>query len=525
MTPSVAFRLFATTIPSIGNECSPRKITAKRQSKWMLLLSLTILFVSIVNSQALSKNPVVVIPGIEGSKLCNSAGDVLWGDRSSYTAARISALRLPPDVATRDKGIHSCGLIETVNYIPFLWDSNIYTGLLNTLKQIGYEDKDVIKFDYDWRLSNFDNAKLLRAKIEQISSSSRSGKVDILAHSMGGLIARIYLQTLGGFERVHNLILMGTPNFGSASVFKELRDGFEHWPTAWSGGLGEIQLTILSFPSIYQLLPTYADCCAFGPKGGAVNYVDILDPEVWQRFSWLPADLKVGRRARAMGAYLQEARLLKQLMRSPISVDPEASARIHFIGNGFLDTWSRVFFDEQTGAISETILRPGDGTVLLFSATNGNPSQVQVSRKEHALIFMGDEPELVIKAVLSDQIWTSGSVEFSRTLIDQHGRNFRVDSAAIDISPKLASGNDTVNLRVDLRGASLGEADLSNAFADVLKEERVIDHLALRDLDKNTNTRSIGASIVAPNETGAYQVRITLPGVGDLSVIFATVAP
>jgi hypothetical protein len=476
-------------------------------------LSLSVIFLFLMTFDAVCRTPVIVIPGIEGSKLCDSSGNVVWGDRNSYTARRINALRLPPDLANRDKGIHSCGLIESVSLIPLLWDSNVYSGLLNTLKQIGYQNKDIVQFDYDWRLSNFENARLLKNTIEGMSIRP-TDQVDIVAHSMGGLVARIYIQNMNGANRVHNLVLMGTPSFGSARVFQNLRDGFDHWPSAWSGGLDEIQRTILSFPSTYELLPTYADCCGFSKSGNrvSVKYFDILDPTVWQRFSWLPADLKAGPRFEAMSEYLRNAKQLKSLMRSPITTDPELNARIHFIGTGFLDTWSRVFFDEQTGAISDSLMRPGDGTVLLFSATNGIPSQVQVSHKEHELVFMGDEPELVIRAVLSDnKDWHRGSVEFAQTLVDARGKKFRVQSVSLSVVPQVAGPGETVKLRVDLNGDGLNEAQVVNASADVLKDDHVMTHLALEDLGTNGAMRSVGSELKAPNDPGAYQVRITLP--------------
>ena len=48
-------------------------------------------------------------------------------------------------------------------------------------------------------------------------------------------------------------------------------------------------------------------------------------------------DLKTGPKYEALTTYLKDAKQLKQLMQSPISTNPEASARTHFIANGFLD--------------------------------------------------------------------------------------------------------------------------------------------------------------------------------------------
>ena len=41
------------------------------------------------------------------------------------------------------------------------------------------------------------------------------GRIDLVAHSMGGLVSRLYLQKLGGARRVDRLITLGTPHAGS----------------------------------------------------------------------------------------------------------------------------------------------------------------------------------------------------------------------------------------------------------------------------------------------------------------------
>jgi len=46
------------------------------------------------------------------------------------------------------------------------------------------------------------------------------GRIDLVAHSLGGLVSRCYLQLLGGARRVDRLITLGTPHHGThAAVF------------------------------------------------------------------------------------------------------------------------------------------------------------------------------------------------------------------------------------------------------------------------------------------------------------------
>ncbi|MFI7402739.1 lipase family alpha/beta hydrolase [Streptomyces sp. NPDC049541] len=61
-------------------------------------------------------------------------------------------------------------------------------------------------------------AELLSRHIEEICERTGSGQVDIVGHSLGGLIARYYVQRLGGDLRVRTLVTLGTPHSGTRVV-------------------------------------------------------------------------------------------------------------------------------------------------------------------------------------------------------------------------------------------------------------------------------------------------------------------
>ena len=53
--------------------------------------------------------------------------------------------------------------------------------------------------------------------------------------------------------------------------------------------------TILTFPSIYELMPHYPNCCVLassGAAGLARRGVSVLDPDVWNSMPWMPAELR-----------------------------------------------------------------------------------------------------------------------------------------------------------------------------------------------------------------------------------------
>ena len=59
-------------------------------------------------------------------------------------------------------------------------------------------------------------AKRLNRTIEAVCRETGYERVHVIGHSMGGLIARYYVQRLGGDARVHTLVTLGTPHEGSA---------------------------------------------------------------------------------------------------------------------------------------------------------------------------------------------------------------------------------------------------------------------------------------------------------------------
>jgi hypothetical protein len=89
----------------------------------------------------------------------------------------------------------------------------------------------------------------------QTKSGNAEAKVVFVVHSMGGLVARYYMECLDGWRTTRTLISFGTPYRGSGNALGFLSNGF-----AWNvGPLKAFDGTkaIRSFDSVYQLLPTY----------------------------------------------------------------------------------------------------------------------------------------------------------------------------------------------------------------------------------------------------------------------------
>src|SRR6185436_16763178 len=63
-----------------------------------------------------------------------------------------------------------------------------------------------------------DSAFLIRRKIESILAQTPIKKIDIIGHSMGGLIGLYYIKRLGGHDKVRKLVMLGTPHRGTWSA-------------------------------------------------------------------------------------------------------------------------------------------------------------------------------------------------------------------------------------------------------------------------------------------------------------------
>ena len=109
------------------------------------------------------------------------------------------------------------------------------------------------------------SAFLIHRKIESILAQTSVKKIDIVGHSMGGLIGLYYVKKLGGHERVRKLVMMGTPLRGT-----------------WSALLGVATMGLVS-SSAWQLLPgsRFLKELAAGSLPENVQYFTIAAERDW----------------------------------------------------------------------------------------------------------------------------------------------------------------------------------------------------------------------------------------------------
>ena len=104
---------------------------------------------------------------------------------------------------------------RTVVLVPgYLSNRSIFLLLSAYLKMNGVSQ--VLVFDYRSSAGIEQGARELK---EFLRKHVRGGKVDLVCHSLGGLLARVYLQELGGARRVDRCITLGTPHLGTYNAY------------------------------------------------------------------------------------------------------------------------------------------------------------------------------------------------------------------------------------------------------------------------------------------------------------------
>ncbi len=212
------------------------------------------------------RNPVIIVPGILGSYLNDQNGNEVWPSISTMIVdpwdTYLNKLVLPVD------GVPTTGSSTMVPTDIFrgILNQDFFQGLIAELENNGYqENKDLFVFPYDWRL-NIDylagsgaanDPNTLANKIQAILNQTHADKVEIVAHSMGGLIVKRYLEAFGT-SSVNSFIDIATPHLGAPDAFKILSYGDDLDFNYLGIGLNSQRVYYISqnFPSVYQLLPS-----------------------------------------------------------------------------------------------------------------------------------------------------------------------------------------------------------------------------------------------------------------------------
>jgi hypothetical protein len=170
-----------------------------------------------------------------------------------------------PEAEYLDDKIKATRLVEDVHGIPGLFRIDGYTKtkkiITDNFKVIPGDIREnkpanFFEFPYDWRRDTRVNAKILQRYLEprlhqwREHSGYKDAKIIFLAHSLGGLVCRYYLEVLEGWQTTKALFTFGTPYHGSPKALNYLVNGCKAYMMDFTD-------IVRSLPAAYQLLPTY----------------------------------------------------------------------------------------------------------------------------------------------------------------------------------------------------------------------------------------------------------------------------
>ena len=223
------------------------------------------------DGRRMALDAVVVIPGIMGSELVDEAsGDTVWGLKPAVLAKawisnQVKVLHVTEPELQGERRLRPTRLLRVPAWAPFLKATEPYHKLLDTAATNVIDPRAAIEFPYDWRLSITYNAAELVKHCEKHLQAWRAVVKDnrycdpndvrlvLIAHSMGGLIARLASAAPEMVGEVRDIVTLGTPYFGAVKAVQMLATG-EGAPVPARAA----QQLALTCPGVYDLLPRYA---------------------------------------------------------------------------------------------------------------------------------------------------------------------------------------------------------------------------------------------------------------------------
>jgi triacylglycerol lipase len=138
-------------------------------------------------------------------------------DAAARTSRRSGLAGLTPE----QRGLvhHGLAAAETpILLVHGIVDNHsIFALLQRALRRRGFAT--VSSWDYGLLTRDIPTAAdLLGEAIEKLAANSGYERIHVIGHSLGGLIARYYVQRLGGHTRVHTLVTLGTPHSGTEAA-------------------------------------------------------------------------------------------------------------------------------------------------------------------------------------------------------------------------------------------------------------------------------------------------------------------
>jgi hypothetical protein len=216
--------------------------------------------------------PVIVVPGITASNLDDFyplPPEAVW---SAVLKKKYDRIALHPDntiyEAKEPARVRAVSIFEIV-----------YEDLVESLREeLQIDDKvtPVFPFEYDWRQDCTLTANLLDSFVDEVADRTKliphyhaeEFRVDMVGHSMGGLIIADYLKRFGHKAKVRRVVSIGTPFEGAIDAILKLIIG--KGQLTGENPRDRERIAARTMPAIYQLLPSF-NGAVVGIEGAPTN--------------------------------------------------------------------------------------------------------------------------------------------------------------------------------------------------------------------------------------------------------------
>lgn len=212
------------------------------------------------------RRPVVFVPGIMGSTLYQGKEQVWPNVRLLLTNPELFVY---PGKVPLTPG----GIVSEVVVVPNLVKLDQYNRLTEFLCEgMGYETgKDLLEFAYDWRQDVRITARQLGEAIERWGVQE---PITIVAHSLGTLVSRYYIDRLGGAKKIERIVFLGGAHYGVPKSVVVLMEGPGFLPFGIMAD--QMRQVLTSFVTAHQILPVYGST-----KDQHGKVVDVLEDDRW----------------------------------------------------------------------------------------------------------------------------------------------------------------------------------------------------------------------------------------------------
>lgn len=485
------------------------------------------------------RSPVLIVPGITGTEM-KKGEELLWLDLKrvigDFTDSFMDSLSFNQNVMPTDSTVSATDVLSKKTFLNVTFD---YTdGLINEFASQGYvENESVFTFPYDWRYGvsgkyadGKTNSDLLKQKIDSILAQTGADKVDVVAHSMGGLIVKKYVQDNPASRNIGKAVFVGVPNTGAPQAIKALLQGDNFGISFGPFGLSDSEMKKIAenMPGVYDLLPSQRYYDTAGSFVSKVDYPGAFSEPTETDLSY-----------QGFGSYLiQEKGFNSQAFTNAQSLHTQGfdgydlrQSGINFYAidgcktatmANFVEVNYKDIFGNSHTSFGRVDFKIGDGTVPVQSSTN-----LPIDQNNKYYVLAGQHSKLLSQDGTRQEIVNliSGSnLSVNQNVVTQDSSKCQLNGKAIIVfSPVDVSVTDQSGNKLGLADGNIIN-QIPNASFQMMGEHKFIYLPQDGGQVYNINLQGTGSGIytiksqsIANGETTKTEIFSNLPVTGQLT--------